>query len=960
MKVRTLILGLMLSVFLSACQEEEILGPASLKSMVDKVELSVEGETKTFSIKATRDWTAAVSPQDSGFEVSPLSGNGSNQGQIITVKADENTGRARSAVLTFSAAGAQPVSVTLYQNGRKGDVLSVSELRSYEVGDNLPLGKLKVMLLSDYSFGNVSYNNLYVQDKTAGIMLRLESEHEFSKGDSLEVNLDGAVLSEYGKMLQIALSNDNVVKYDKGTPEAKTVTVEDFLASEYEAQYIAIPDIQVVAADLEKTFVSNEKSTEIGVESKTEAEKPGRTFFIYSYYKSGSNSNVLTTTSVPEGAGVLKGIASRYNDKFQLILTSLEDFEGMTGERFEPAPYVKIKKYSYAVGEAEGFIKVVVESNTVWTVSEEADWLSVSEIPAEGGNGEFKLSYTALGDLQSVREAEVTVACPNGSHTFTITQKKVEVTSIADFNSDLTDAGERYRLTGTISEWYETQAIKEAQSQSEGYFRIMDSEGNTALIYGCKASSESETNDFGTLEIGIGDKVTLEGEKTTFPNVRATQSYIISYEKTDGVNTISAALNAPLMTKLDLNGTVCAVSKSGFVLSDGTDAIYVYTESIPEVVVGDKVGVKGYKDSYGGLPEVMGTKMEKTGTESVVHGEPVAEITSADALNAYYADWDVIEYVKITGKASWDRENSRLYLTFEGTDKNVVPYSPAEDYSRYDGLDITLYGYSASVYGETGSLQVVVDRIVAPAYISLSNTEFSVSAAATFAGFVVKSNVSWSVTADAEWIKTYTQAGEGDGMIEVSFDKNTSENDRSATFTIRAEGLADVVATLIQYKSGTTGVYQLVTSLSDITDGEYVIGFYHDTDGKYYALKNTAISENPTGVEITPSENTLSDLSDEYVWLFIGDNTNGFVVSASSNYLNSKDASQGISVGSDSTHKWKIISGSSYGFMMLNDAVSTDRYLVAYSSKTAGVSFRYYQKGSSYKGKLQLFKFTLQ
>ena len=800
MKVRTLILGLMLSVFLSACQEEEILGPASLKSMVDKVELSVEGETKAFSIKATRDWTAAVSPQDSGFEVSPLSGNGSNQGQIITVKADENTGRARSAVLTFSAAGAQPVSVTLYQNGRKGDVLSVSELRSYEVGDNLPLGKLKVMLLSDYSFGNVSYNNLYVQDKTAGIMLRLESEHEFSKGDSLEVNLDGAVLSEYGKMLQIALSNDNVVKYDKGTPEAKTVTVEDFLASEYEAQYIAIPDIQVVAADLEKTFVSNEKSTEIGVESKTEAEKPGRTFFIYSYYKSGSNSNVLTTTSVPEGAGVLKGIASRYNDKFQLILTSLEDFEGMTGERFEPAPYVKIKKYSYAVGDAEGFIKVVVESNTVWTVSEEADWLSVSEIPAEGGNGEFKLSYTALGDLQSVREAEVTVACPNGSHTFTITQKKVEVTSIADFNSDLTDAGERYRLTGTISEWYETQAIKEAQSQSEGYFRIMDSEGNTALIYGCKASSESETNDFGTLEIGIGDKVTLEGEKTTFPNVRATQSYIISYEKTDGVNTISAALSAPLMTKLDLNGTVCAVSKSGFVLSDGTDAIYVYTESIPEVVVGDKVGVKGYKDNYGGLPEVTGTKMEKTGTESVVHGEPVAEITSADALNAYYADWDVIEYVKITGKASWDRENSRLYLTFEGTDKNVVPYSPAEDYSRYDGLDITLYGYSASVYGETGSLQVVVDRIVAPAYISLSNTEVSVSAATTAVEFTVNSNTSWNVALkqQAEWVSDFTESGEGDSKVTVTIQKNEGAEPREAVFVLSSEDVDPVEVTVVQ------------------------------------------------------------------------------------------------------------------------------------------------------------------
>ena len=105
MSFRSLVLWLTSAVLFTACQSEEVMSPASLKSLVDKVELAVDGETTTFVIKATRDWTAKVTPEDSGFEVYPLSGKGSNDPQTITVTAGKNTGRIRSAVITFTSGG---------------------------------------------------------------------------------------------------------------------------------------------------------------------------------------------------------------------------------------------------------------------------------------------------------------------------------------------------------------------------------------------------------------------------------------------------------------------------------------------------------------------------------------------------------------------------------------------------------------------------------------------------------------------------------------------------------------------------------------------------------------------------------------------------------------------------------------------------------------------------------------
>ena len=74
MKVRNYIWGLFASLaVLASCEpEEELLGPASLKS--DKTEVSVPqaGGSETFQLKATRDWKVTLTPEDSGFKVTQV------------------------------------------------------------------------------------------------------------------------------------------------------------------------------------------------------------------------------------------------------------------------------------------------------------------------------------------------------------------------------------------------------------------------------------------------------------------------------------------------------------------------------------------------------------------------------------------------------------------------------------------------------------------------------------------------------------------------------------------------------------------------------------------------------------------------------------------------------------------------------------------------------------------------
>lgn len=123
------------SAMTSCGEEEEVLGPASLKAEVSEVRLAAEGETKTFELKATRDWSAEIIGSDvEGIEVSPLSGKASNDPVTITVKAAKNEGKNRTATIKFTASATLTAIVTVSQEGALGNLKSIADVLALSSG----------------------------------------------------------------------------------------------------------------------------------------------------------------------------------------------------------------------------------------------------------------------------------------------------------------------------------------------------------------------------------------------------------------------------------------------------------------------------------------------------------------------------------------------------------------------------------------------------------------------------------------------------------------------------------------------------------------------------------------------------------------------------------------------------------------------------------------------------------
>lgn len=159
-----------------------------------------------------------------------------------------------------------------------------------------------------------------------------------------------------------------------------------------------------------------------------------------------------------------------------------------------------------------------------------------------------------------------------------------------------------------------------------------------------------------------------------------------------------------------LESTVAAKTTKGFVLSDGTTAIYVYDNGANPVEIGDVVKVLATKTTYNGVPELATvTSVEKTGTASVDY--PAAKDVTADA--ATYAA-TVAEYIQFTGvlKVSGNYFNVEIDgadpAAKQGSVVNPVDALGAKD---FDGKKVTVTGFFNGLSGGSKYLNVIATKI---------------------------------------------------------------------------------------------------------------------------------------------------------------------------------------------------------------------------------------------------------
>ena len=305
------------------------------------------------------------------------------------------------------------------------------------------------------------------------------------------------------------------------------------------------------------------------------------------------------------------------------------------------------------------------------------------------------------------------------------------------------------------------------------------------------------------------------------------------------MSTIAEVLEKSVGTSVKTQGTVVAVNQMGLVLKDATGAVNVFMNSQPSVAVGDNVEVSGSMGEHNGLTQISSPTITPSGTTSAVDHGTAKSIKTLAELTDYMNNGMITEYVEIEGTVEGN-------LTYpEGATKDdfsVVASYYDGDITVYQGMKITMCGYSASKTNDGKKLNVIVTEIKADPFISAKDE--TVLATATSAKIGVVSNVDWTVTTDASWV-TYEKSTDG---IDVTFEANTSEtDDRVATFTLSAEGVTPVTVTLTQNKKGIVVAGEVTDLIDQAFAGLGNTTTYKDWSNKPASSSTAVYSGNSAG-----------------------------------------------------------------------------------------------------------------
>ena len=424
---------------------------------------------------------------------------------------------------------------------------------------------------------------------------------------------------------------------------------------------------------------------------------------------------------------------------------------------------------------------------------------------------------SVYGDLPQITPASVTVL-ETGINVREPNWLEVNKDNIE--NLDLTKC-QPIKMTGilSISGNYHNLAIDGTTVQGSisyplASLGLADLAGHIITVYGYFAGGNN-ANFRNILAVSVQD----EGEPET---PTSTIAEVIAAEKGSLVKT---------------EATVMAIHKKGYILGDATGAIYAYTNSEPAVAVGNKILISGTTDNHYGTVQIKSATIEENdgSTATPTYPEPV-DLTGLEAFNAFTVNTDKIDitYAKLSGVM----QSSGYFLKRDGANHDIQLSNIYESYTDLAGAEFNVTGYIYGFNAGSNYYQVIPVIVETKPYLKAEKTEVECAGSDTSVSFAIKSNTSWTVSCDDAWIIDYTKSGNGDGSVTVSFAENSGAQ-RTATFTVKATGLADEVITLRQQAAGTVAPV-LVYTLSPVEgkDNSYAsAGADIDVDGITWSVQ---------------------------------------------------------------------------------------------------------------------------
>lgn len=196
-----------------------------------------------------------------------------------------------------------------------GSVLTIAELRALYVTKTVKItgdSSVYAVVTADERSGNL-YKNIFIEDNTGAINVRLLNAGGLYEGDSIRIYLKNCYISKYNGMIQLdsVSADNNVIKQATGKKRVPIEATIDQLPG-LQARLVKISNAEFTAADLGKTWADAVNQT---TQNRTLTDCNGKTVIVRtSGYASFANQ------VVPQGNGSLVAVVSEFNGDMQLYI----------------------------------------------------------------------------------------------------------------------------------------------------------------------------------------------------------------------------------------------------------------------------------------------------------------------------------------------------------------------------------------------------------------------------------------------------------------------------------------------------------------------------------------------------------------------------------------------------------------------------------------------------------------
>ena len=428
------------SAMTSCGEEEEVLGPASLKAEVSEVTLSAEGETKTFELKATRDWSAEIIGSNvEGIEVSPLSGKASNDPVTITVKAAKNEGKNRTATIKFTASATLTAIVTITQEGAQGNLKSIADVLALSSGIE---AETEGVVVGTYNRGFV------IMDETGYLLAYNAAYTEPGVELNSKVKVAGTT-AVYGELPQLSLASVTTLETGLTVAEPNWLDVNKDNIENLDltkCQPIKMTGVLSISGyyyNLSIDGTTVQGSISYPLESLGLADLAGHEITVYGYFAGGNSSKYRNMMAV------------KVTDNGQSetpVSTIAEIIAAETGTLVKTeATVMAIHKKGFILGDATGTIYVYTNDE-----------------PAVAVGNKILISGTTDNYNRTVQITSASVEENDGSTATPTYPEPVDLTGLEAFNAFTVD-NDKIDIT---------YAKLSGVMQSSGYFLKKDGASN--------------------------------------------------------------------------------------------------------------------------------------------------------------------------------------------------------------------------------------------------------------------------------------------------------------------------------------------------------------------------------------------------------------------------------------------------------------------------------------------------